>query len=112
MAAKNLLPGFGGKYTSEAIAGGANGADVIDASKAATLAFQVTQKSGDSTTITVQQSLDGTNWATLTTFSSTLGTYKPLAITAGPFGLIRLAANGTTGTNTIVLVGWPLPVGF
>ncbi len=107
---KNMLPGMGGQE-SETFAGGATGTGIIDVTKVAALIFQVTAKSGNSTTITVQESTDNTNWADLTTFSSTLATIKKLIFTAGPFALIRLKADGSTGSNTISITGLRLPIG-
>lgn len=106
MAAKSLLPGFGGKYTSEAIVGGATGLDTIDCSLVGELAFQVTGQAGDSTTVTVKQSFDGVHFGAFTTFSSAVGTIKLMqTINAGPFGILQLSLNGTTGGNTIIIVG-------
>lgn len=110
MSAILLLPGFGGKYTSEAIAGGGTGADVIDCSRASSLLFECTAHSGNATTITVQQSLDGVNWITLTTFAASAGTTKALDPTKGPFGLIRFTVDGTTGTDTVQFAGFPLQI--
>lgn len=112
MAARLLLPGYGGKYTSEAIAFGGTGADIIDCSRTFQLLFEVVQHSGDAATVTVQTSLDPTfpgTPATLTTFSSALGTIKPIPGTAAvaPFGFIRFVMSaGTSGTTQIAVTGW------
>lgn len=111
MANVLLLPGFGGQY-SASIAGGGTGSDKIDCTRAAELVFQATGKTGDSTTITVEESWDGgTTWGSLTTFSSTTGTIKKLAFSSGPFGLIRLSADGATGVNPVTVTGLPLAIG-
>ncbi len=106
----NLLPGLGGQ-DSDTFAGGATGPKVFDVTKVAALIFQVTARTADSTTITVEETTDGTHWATLTTFSSTLATIKKLIFTAGPFALIRMKADGATGSNTVSVTGLRLPVG-
>lgn len=107
MANVVLLPGIGGKYTSEAIAGGGTGADIVDCSKCAGgLIFQVKTKSGNSTTVTVKQGIDGTPGASLTTFSTTAGTTKQLALTTGPFGLIQFSLDGSSGNVTIEVAGF------
>lgn len=111
MAARLLLPGYGGKYTSEAIAfGGAVGQDTIDCSRCAQLLFEVVSHTGDATGVTIQQSLDAVNWATLTTIASAnTGTIKQLNVTAGPFGLIRIQiTGGTTGNTALSVVGWEM----
>lgn len=108
MANPLLLPGIGGKYTSEAIAGGGTGADIIDASRAGGLIFQVKSKTGNSTTVTVKQGIEGSPGATLTTFSSTAGTVKQLAFTTGPFALIQFSLDGSTGVVVIEVAGFPI----
>lgn len=106
MAKVLLLPGFGGIYVTT-VPGGGTAVDEIDCSKAASLIFQTTIHVDDATTITVEETFDGVNWATLTTFSATLGTIKKLTYTSGPFGRIRFKANGTTGSCTITTIGMP-----
>jgi hypothetical protein len=108
MANIALLPGIGGKYTSEAIAGGGTGADIVDATKCGGLIFQVKSKSGNSTTVTVKQSIDGTPSASLTTFATTAGTVKQLAFTTGPFGLIQFSLDGSTGSVVVEVAGFPI----
>lgn len=108
MANVVLLPGWADKYTSEAIAGGGTGADVIDASKCGGLIFQVKSKSGNSTTVTVKQGIDGTPGASLTTFSTTAGTVKQLSFTTGPFGQIAFSLDGSSGSVVIEVVGFPV----
>lgn len=111
MANKVLMPGFGGTQT-QVVAGGGTGPDQIDCVRIALLVFQTTAHTTDATTITIEETYDGTNWATLTTFSSTAGTIKKLAQSSGPFGVIRVKADGTTGSNTITIVGLPLAFGL
>ncbi len=108
MAAKQLLPGFGNAYTSEAFTGTAVGADTIDASRCGQLALQV---SGTAATgsIDLQQSFASGKWANLVpAFSVTDATIILLPTSAGPFGLLRLNGTVTGGTCTVTLVGYPM----
>ena len=107
MAAKLLLPGFGGKYTSETFtATDTTGADTIDVSGCDSWSIQVTASSPVGT-MDVQQTFDGTNWAVLDNDSPlTNGTIILHGPDEGPYGRIRIDATDlTSGTFSVQLTG-------
>lgn len=107
----NILPGFGGAFEEEITDTGAGTeGSVVDVSKCAAFAVQVTAKSGSSATIQAQMSLDAINWANLgTTFNATLGEISRFSAFAGPYGLIRFVLD-SAGTTTVTLkcAGFPM----
>lgn len=116
MAAKLLLPGFGGSYVSEVITGTTVGfiaADTIDVSRCGFFAVQLGSGQG-SGTIQMQQSFDGQHWAnygsaiTLTS-NSAITLFDP---TDGPFGAQRITTTLTAGTCQVTITGFPLPRSF
>lgn len=116
MAAKTLLPGFGGAYTTESIAGvavtGGVGADTLDVSKCASFAAQVTALTG-SPTIQLEQTIDGTNWANLgSAIAATVGTIAVFNATGGPFGRVRVRVTGGSTAATLTFVGQPVQTGY
>ncbi len=108
MAAKQLLPGFGNAYTSEAFTTTVVGADTIDASRCAQLALQVTGTAATGS-IDLQQSFATGKWASIVpAFSVTDAATVLLPESSGPFGLLRFNSNVTGGTCTVTIVGQPL----
>jgi hypothetical protein len=106
MAAKSLLPGFGGVYTSESFTGTAVGADTIDASRCAQIIIQ-TSSAAATGAVDLQQSFASGKWANLSTaLSLTDAAITPLSIIQGPFGLLRFNAAVTGGTVSFTLVGY------
>lgn len=118
MAAKHLLPGYGGKYTSETLnESSTTGADTIDLSRCAQFMAQVIYVSGTPAgTLTMTNSVDGTNFVPLgsaidvSTVTSTTSAISRYDVTDGPFGVIRIDATSMTGTGavTVQIVGWPV----
>lgn len=111
MAAKVLLPGFGGSYTSETFSGvslNSVGADTIDCSYCASLAVSIiTTGSITGLSLRIEQSFDNVGW-TLLGSAITAASVTLYSITAGPFGLIRFKNSITTGTVALRLTGFPL----
>lgn len=109
MAAKLLLPGLGGKYTSESFAATATGADTIDMSRCASFAVVCAGTGGGS--VQLQQSFDMTTWSNFgsaITITST-GPTTLFEETDGPFGVLRLSVTVTAGTiQPIVIAGFPV----
>ena len=116
MAAKLLLPGFGGMYTSETFDNNNTlGIDTIDCSHCAQLALQVHKVSAampGAGTFQLTQSFDGTTFANLgTTLATTTdGAVLLYDVTDGPFGVIKIkpASIDTAGTVNATLTGWPI----
>lgn len=108
MAAKLLLPGFGGAYTSESFTTTAVGADTIDASRCGRLAIQIAGTAATGS-IDLQQSFIGVSkWSTIVpTMSVTDATAVLIPDDLGPFGVLRLNSNVTGGTCTVTIVGFP-----
>ncbi len=107
MAAKQLLPGMGGAYTSEALTGTQTGTDTIDASRCGQLALQASS-TGASGAVDLQQSFNGgTSWSVLSSSMSVAnGASVLLPTSSGPFGMLRLNATVTGGTVTYTIVGY------
>jgi hypothetical protein len=112
MAAINLLPGFGGAYTTTftSVSSSSISTDTVDCSKAYTLAFVLGPNAG-TPSVQLQQSFDNTTWVNIAT-AVTLASGGVQAIfpaTSGPFGLIRFRYTVAIGVCTATLVGFPLP---
>lgn len=103
MANVHLLPGFGGKIT-QVVPGGGAAPDLIDSSRCGQVNLQVIAHTGDATQITFLSP----NGATLGNCGTAVGTMVPIPISSSvtPLGLFKLSANGTTGTTTLIIVGW------
>lgn len=113
MAAKLLLPGMGGKYTSENLTDTDTvAADTIDCSRCASVAIQTIAVSGSPAgTIQMEQSFDGTNWVTYgSTLDVSANNVGRFDITDGPIGLLRINPTGITpgGVSKFIIVGWPV----
>ncbi len=112
MAAKLLLPGYGGMYTSEAFTSdNTAGVDTIDLSRCNSFMTQVIHGSTAPTAgnIQLEGSTNLTNWANLGTTNAvaTNGGMVRYDITDGPFGVIRIKpASIDTGSVTVNIVGY------
>ncbi len=106
MGAKNILPGFGGQYTSETFTSSDTiGADTLDLSKAHSWSVQLTSAGSPAGTIDIQQSFDGTNWAVLLdNMATTNGQTALFDPGDGPFGLIRFDVTDITQGTVIARV--------
>ena len=87
---KQLLPGYGSRYTSETItgaSGGTVGADEIDTSRCSQFAVQIgTVTNAASSVVQVQQTFDGTNWASLgASTAMATGSILRFGAAAGPY---------------------------
>lgn len=113
MAAKLLLPGLGGIYTTTftGISTNSTGSDTIDCSKCFTLAVSMTSTStgaASSNIVQLQQSFDGgTSWINLNT-AITAGPVATFPSTNQPFGLVRMLGTVGNGTLTVSLTGLPI----
>lgn len=122
MAAINLLPGYGGQYTSAVITSltaNTAGADTIDLSKCGMFAISIASGGGGGT-IQFQQALSFNpttnaplwiNFATAITLASA-GVNALFDITDGPFGMMRFLSTLTAGTAQLAITGWPIPPNF
>ena len=116
MAAKLLMPGLGGTYTSETFDNNNTlGVDTIDCSHCAQLSVQVHMVSAampGAGTIQLVQTFNGTVYANLgTTLATTAdGAILPLDVTDGPFGIVKIkpASIDTAGTVNVTLTGLPI----
>lgn len=110
MAAKLILPGLGGQYTSESFAATATGADTLDMSHCAGFAVEGGTGNGAGS-VQVQQSFDMVTFANLGT-AITVTSNGPVTLfnqSAGPFGVIRLSVTVTAGTvKAMTITGLPL----
>ncbi len=113
MAAKLLLPGYGGQYTSETITGsaaGATGADTLDLSLLISFSVEVTAAATvGASTFKVQQTFDGVNWSDLgSAVAIALGAVTLFPPTAGPFGMCRLVVIDAAAAVTakFIITGW------
>lgn len=108
MAAILLLPGQGGKYTSEtfsAISLNSVGADTIDMSRCSAFSVQLSSTTSNPA-VQLQWSHDLTNWVNLGSIV-TSGTLFDL--TDGPFGAIRIGSATTAVTAfTVSIIGYPI----
>lgn len=115
MAAKLLLPGFGGQYVSETFTGvsaSSVGADTIDCSHVASLAVGITTGAGSAgTSIILQQTVDGTLWQNLGS-AITANSITLLDVTDNPFLRVRIRATITAGTVVVSLTGFPVQVSW
>lgn len=110
MAAKLLLPGLGGAYTSESFTSTVTGADTVDASRCGQLALQITGTAATGS-IDLEQSFVSGKWSVLVdNFSVTDAAVVLVPDTQGPFGVLRLNAAVTGGTCTVTIVGYPMQV--
>jgi len=114
MAARLLLPGYGGKYTSETITGsvaGQAGADTLDVSLCSQFAVQVAAvTTPGASTFTVEHSLDGSNFAAVgSAIAIALGNIARFSLTSGPYGLIRLKVTDAAAAVQVSfnVVGFP-----
>lgn len=118
MAAKLLLPGFGGQDT-QTLSVVENGSEVFttdnyDMSRMASFSVQVTSYTGDGVlNLRVQQTFDGTNWVDINTGAVTIaGTAFRFPASSQPFGRVRVGALATNSSNdtdilVLTLTGWP-----
>ncbi len=108
MAAKQLLPGFGSAYTSEAFTTTQTGTDTIDCSRCGQLALQVSGTAATGT-VDLEQSFVSGKWSILIpSMGVTDATTYLLPVTEGPFGVLRLNATVASGTCTFTIVGYPV----
>ena len=120
MAAKLILPGFGGAYTTESwtfsagISTGSVGTDVLDLSHCAQFMVQI--NSSGTGSIQIEQALAGTGGVFSSLGSSisvlTAGTVSRFDVTDGPFGVIRVnygSISAGTGISATI-VGWPIQI--
>jgi hypothetical protein len=110
MAAKFLLPGFGGAYTSEQFTNNAtNGVDTLDCSRCAQFAIQIKKISGTPAgTIQLQQSFGAGNANLGAAINVAVdGQTVTIPVTSGPFGLLSIVNNVSSGTITVTIVGQP-----
>lgn len=112
MAAKLLLPGLGGRYTSETFSGlsiNSTGTDTLDCSKCGQLAIDINSNNSVGLSFQMQQSFAGSGgpWGN---FGSALsgGTTNVFDLTDGPFGLMRIIASVTSGTASLGITGFPI----
>ncbi len=111
MAAKLLIPGFGGKYESETFdASSTVGADTIDCHQADHLGVQVSSTGTPGGDIQLEQTFNGSDWEDFgSAMPATDGSIARFDPTDGPFGLLRIDATGiTAGTAeavTVTIVG-------
>jgi hypothetical protein len=114
MAAILLLPGFGGKYTSENFTSASTtGADTIDTSHVGQLLIQVRKVTGTPNgTVQLQNSNDNVSWANYGNALNvaTDGTVTRVDLTAGPPGLLRFNCSIAAGTVYFTIVGFPIQV--
>jgi hypothetical protein len=112
MAARLLLPGFGGQYVTETLdANSTTGADTLDASRCAQLAVQIKHISGTpSGSVQLQVTYDGTNWANYADAIAvtTDGTIVLYDTTDGPFGLMRVSESIAAGSVKVYITGFEL----
>ena len=113
MAAILVLPGYGGKYTSETFdSSSTTGADTIDLSRFAQFLVGITHVSGTPAgSVIMNNSGDGTTFAPLGVAIdvATNGTTSRFDVTDGPFGLCRIDATAiSAGTLKVVIVGFPV----
>ena len=109
MAAKSLLPGHGGAYTSEDfISTSAVGADTLDLSLCHSFAVQISSITSPAGDIQIEQTFNGSDWASYgSAIAVTDGTISRFDETDGPFGTIRINATGiTAGAVTVTIVGF------
>ncbi len=110
MAAKVLLPGLGGAYTSETFTGASTtGADTLDCSHMAQIAVQISMTGSATGNVDFTQSFNGSDYvaidASLTNVAVTDGTTILLDETNGPFGVWKIDASDiVAGTNETVIV--------
>lgn len=115
MAAKFLLPGLGGVYTTTFTGVSTNsiGTDTIDCSKCFTLAVSMTSTSTGAATanaVQLQTSFNGgVSWVNVNSaiVGNSVGTYGH---TSGPFGMCRFLGTVADGTLTISLAGLPAAI--
>jgi hypothetical protein len=108
MAAKHLLPGFGGRQTITLLVN--DDSDIFDLSLCEAFAVQMTAETG-STSVQIEQSFDGVNWVALGAAITVVGTTQKYDITDKPHGLIRLNGTGAGGTGSVMtLVGFAAAV--
>jgi hypothetical protein len=112
MAAKLLLPGYGGRYVSDTVDLNSTEAnvDTIDMSLCNEFTIQISHVSGTPAgTIQPQQSINGSDWADLggTINVATDGTATKYEATDGPFGLMRFnPTNISAGAVNYAIVGY------
>lgn len=115
MAAKLLLPGYGGKYTSESFSSTVAGVDTLDCSRCAQILVQIVHDSGTPAgTMQLTQTVDGTHFANLGSAIdvATDGTYLIGDVTSGPYGIIQLSAAISSGAVHVEIVGFPIQEHF
>ena len=112
MAAKLILPGFGGTYTSAvitALTASTAGDDTFDLSRCARFAVALGAGQG-SGTVQLQQTFNGgTTWSSFST-AITVASVGPTTLfeeSDGPFGLMRFTTSLTAGTCQVTIVGVP-----
>lgn len=112
MAARVLLPGFGGQYTSEtfsAVSTNSIGSDTLDCSHVESLALQIQKGGGTGAgTLTIQETFDHLSYVTRAALSLTTdGVVTYLDTTDKPFGKMRISATVTAGTGGVTFTGFP-----
>lgn len=111
MSAVVLIPGRGGRYTSEAFTSAVTGADTIDCSRCTGFAIQQTLVGSPAGTFILEETIDGTNWASLgSNVTVGNGTITKYEASNRPFGIVRINAASVTGlsasvTLTVNMVG-------
>ena len=110
MAAKHLLPGHGGKYTSETFTASSGvGADTIDCTHCGSLAIQVSSSGSPGGNIDIRHSFNLDDYADLfLNIAVTDGTVLLADAAAGPFGILQIdATDVSAGSVTVTIVGYP-----
>ena len=119
MAAKNLLPGMGGLYTSElfsTVSVNSISTDTLDCSKCTQLSITLGDQTAQGTgTVQVQQTFTGGNlWSNFGS-AITIASTGPITLfdqTDGPIGVVRFQVNLSVGTTRIFVTGFPLAMKF
>lgn len=100
---------MGGAYTSETFSTSAVGADTIDASRCAQLAFQVSSSADAAGSIDVKHSfVTGEESTLIEDMGVADGTTILCPITQGPFGRVWFDCTRAAGSWTITMVGYPM----
>lgn len=119
MASINLLPGFGGQYTSSVITSltsGQAGSDTIDCSKCYTLAITLGSASGQGTVQLRQAFAFHSNGSPIwSNFNNPItvasgGVNAIFVSSGGPFGLMSFTTSLVAGTTQVTITGFPMPV--
>lgn len=121
MAAVLLIPGRGGRYSSESFTSTAIAADTIDVSHCDHFLFQVLSTAGVAGTFAIEESDDGVSWTPLPSASAVPATnnvlYTSSATLGSVFALIRINPALLTGldathTLTVHILGGAVGTGL